>query len=145
MEDRGETARQWLQGLQGHLWKDTPPQSAVNPKWYADSPPSASLQDGGHNAVIPALKCPFRYGNRRYPALRIHSSHDSNAQNINECVKIGEKRWQCYAIMRTEHVKTCELFPRTCLSADTWLHLNIGLRESMCSACMGAHGERFNA
>ena len=75
----------------------------------------------------------------------MHSSDDSDTQNINECVKIGENRRQCYAIMRTEHVKMCELFSCACVSADTWLHLNTGLRESMCSACTGAHWERFNA
>jgi len=37
-------------------------------------------------------------------------SIDFEAQNINECVKMGERRGLCYAIMGTEHVKMCELF-----------------------------------
>lgn len=73
------------------------------------------------------------------PAAFIPSCTDFDTQNTNECVKIGENRRLCWAIMRIEYVKMCELFLRVCFSADTRLHLNIGLREYLCSACMVAH------
>lgn len=95
--------------------------------------------------VSTSFSYPFRNENNRYSAPCIPSCNDFDTQNINECVKIGENRRLCCAIMRLGYVEMRELFFCVCFSADTWLHLNIGRREYLCSTCMGAHWERLNA
>lgn len=69
------------------------------------------------------------------PAVSVPScAADSDTRNTNECVKIGENRRLCWAIMRTEYVEMCELF-LVLAAAPLQIHgrnLNIGPGEYWC-------------
>lgn len=61
-------------------------------------------------ALSPMFQSVFSggYGNKKSSAPCIYSCSDSDTQNINEYVKIGENRMLYYALMRIEYVKMCE-------------------------------------